>query len=160
MIPVMLRYPAGASLAAGSGLAGVDAGGGERTARPAAGHREGVRGIRVAARADLIQTARARAGATAFADSDASASSASRKCEDRLGRPAPPVAMSRYDRLRAQGATAHEAMTAAALLFRRPPDACTGDPGTSHLAITDIPPGEDAGLAGGPGAGTEPDRAD
>ncbi|HET9895160.1 MAG TPA: hypothetical protein VFQ44_09515 [Streptosporangiaceae bacterium] len=86
------------------------------------------------AQADLLQTGRAWASATAFADSDASASAAQRKCEDRL-RVLHPYAMARYDRLRADGLSALDAMRDAAPMFGREPHVRVGDPAPVRQAL-------------------------
>ena len=77
------------------------------------------------AQADLPQAARAWGAATPYADRAApwyepAAATAMRKCEERL-RVLHPHAMSRYDRLRADGMAPADAMRETAPLFTRPP---------------------------------------
>lgn len=86
------------------------------------------------AQADLEQTGRAWVGAAAYADTEPTAASAMRKSEDRL-RQLHPYAMTRYDRLRADGAEPFDAMRQAAPLFARSPRTRTGQPAPVRLAL-------------------------
>jgi len=81
------------------------------------------------AQADLLQAARTWSAAAAYADTDPVAASAMRKSEERL-RTLHPYAMTRYDRLRAEGASPLDAMREAAPLFTREPHARPGQPST------------------------------
>jgi hypothetical protein len=92
------------------------------------------------ARADLLQAARAWSAAAAYADAEPVAASALRKTEERL-RTIHPYAMTRYDRLRAEGASPLDAMRETAPLFTREPHVRPGQPGTRlrlELALVDL----------------------
>ncbi len=84
--------------------------------------------------AAVLDAARAWAAAASYADADPSAAAALRKCEDRL-RQLHPYAMARYDRLRAEGMTAVDAMCEAAPMFDRPPHARPGHPAPTRPAL-------------------------
>jgi len=82
--------------------------------------------------AAVLDAARAWAAAASYADADPSAAAALRKCEDRL-RQLHPYAMARYDRLRAEGMTAVDAMCEGGADVR-PPSSCTARPSGSNTA--------------------------
>jgi hypothetical protein len=84
--------------------------------------------------AALLDVARAWGAAAPYADADPAAAAAVRACEVRL-RELHPYAMAHYDRLRAQGAGLTEAMSQAAPLFARHPNA-RPHPGSSRAALT------------------------
>ena len=84
--------------------------------------------------ADVLATAQAWGAATCYADTDPAAAAALRRCEDRL-RQLHPYAMARYDRLRAEGMSPHEAMRDAAPMFDREPHPHTGQPAPSRPAL-------------------------
>jgi hypothetical protein len=90
--------------------------------------------------ADLLQVARAWAAALPYAGTSPAAAAAIGKCEQRL-RELHPHAMEHYDRFRATGLSAEEAMRDAATFFTRDPKVRTG-----HLGHS----------GGGAGAGTVP----
>jgi hypothetical protein len=94
------------------------------------------------AQADLLQALRTWSAATAYADADPSAASSARKCEERL-RVLHPYAMAWYDRLRAEGAGAFDAMRQALPLFDRAPNPRPGQAGERRV----LPPS--AGPDGG-----------
>ena len=115
------------------------------------------------AQADLVQAGRVWGAAAAFADSDPQAAAALRKAEERM-RALHPYAMSRYDRLRHEGARPLEAMRNAIYLFARDPHARPGQPAAPRPVIEPgtpgTPPWPDAGQAPGtdvPEPGPRPD---
>jgi hypothetical protein len=99
------------------------------------------------AQAGLLQAARIWNAAAAYADTDPVAASAMRKSEERL-RALHPYAMTRYDRLRAEGASPLDAMREAAPLFTREPHARPGQPGT-ELRLGAATADPDAGATDG-----------
>jgi hypothetical protein len=112
----------------------------ERTARADARARWApAHDARWLAQADLLQAGRVWGAAAPYADTDPEAASALRKAENRL-RVLHPYAMSRYDRLRTEGAGPLEAMGEAVYLFTREPHAHPGQPAT-HQEIEASPPG-------------------
>jgi hypothetical protein len=116
------------------------------------------------AQADLLQAARAWSAAAAYAGTDPVAASAMRKSEERL-RSLHPYAMTRYDRLRTEGASPLDAMHEAAPLFSREPHARPGQSGI-QLQLGTATGGPDAGLVAGatdgsvrpPTPGQDPDH--
>jgi hypothetical protein len=107
------------------------------------------------AQADLVQAGRVWGAAAAFADSNPQAAAALRKAEERM-RALHPYAMSRYDRLRYEGARPLEAMRNAIYLFAREPAARPGQPAAPRPALEPATPGvspwPDAGEVPGTGA--------
>jgi hypothetical protein len=107
------------------------------------------------AQADLVQAGHVWGAAAAYADSDPQAASALRKAEERM-RALHPYAMSRYDRLRYEGARPLESMQNAIYLFAREPHARPGQPAAPRPVINSGTPGAapwpDAGQAPGAGA--------
>src|SRR6266851_2503573 len=102
-----------------------------------AAHRKALSEARKAARDDqagLDQAASAWGAAAAYADADPVAASAMRMSEERL-RTLHPYAMTRYDRLREEGASPLDAMGEAAPLFAREPHARPGQPGGTRVRI-------------------------
>ena len=98
------------------------------------------------ATAGLLDAARAWSAAAAWADADPDAATAQARCEDRLRR-LHPYAMARYDRLRAEGARAFEAMRDVVPLFGRAPNARPGGPAAERRALT-APAGRGASVGG------------
>ncbi|GAA1892370.1 hypothetical protein [Actinomadura bangladeshensis] len=84
--------------------------------------------------ANLLDVAEAWGAAVPYADGNASAALAVRKCEERLRR-LHPHAMSHYDRLRAEGTDALQAMEQAAPFFSRDPNVRTGDPAPERAEL-------------------------
>jgi hypothetical protein len=107
------------------------------------------------AQADLVQAGRVWGAAAVYADSDPQAAAALRKAEERM-RALHPYAMSRYDRLRYEGARPLAAMRNAIYLFAREPHARPGQPAAPRPVIERGTPGAapwpDAGQAPGAGA--------
>ena len=89
-------------------------------------------------RADLLQTARTWGAAMPYAPADPSAAAAMLACEDRL-RVLHPYAMSRYDRLRAEGASPYAAMREAVPLFAYHPDPRPGQPAPARHPLDAVP---------------------
>ena len=92
------------------------------------------------AQANLVQAGRVWGAAAAYADSDPQAAAALRKAEERM-RALHPYAMSRYDRLRHEGAGPLEAMRDAIYLFAREPAARPGQPAAPRSALEPGTPG-------------------
>lgn len=95
--------------------------------------------------AGLLDVARIWGAAMPYADRgarwyDPTAASAMAKCEARL-RTLHPYAMARYDRLRADGAGAADAMRQAAPLFTAPPTVHTAGPAHRPAGLTAAEPG-------------------
>ena len=112
--------------------------------------------------ADLVQTARTWGAAMPYADRavpwyDPSAATALRKTEDRL-RHLHPHAMTRYDRLRADGMSPADAMRATAPLFTRPPTVHDGT-FTPRPALAGPAPGPASTPRGAGPSGPRPDAA-
>ena len=93
--------------------------------------------------------ARTWGAAALYAEADASAASAMLASEDRL-RTLHPYTMARYDRLRADGLSATDAMTEAAPFFARHPFVREGEPGTARPALTAAQPGDAENWIGRP----------
>jgi hypothetical protein len=111
------------------------------------------------AQADLVQAGHVWGAAAAYANDDPQAAAALRKAEERM-RALHPYAMSRYDRLRYEGARPLEAMQNAIYLFAREPHARPGQPAPPRSGIEPGAPGTgpwtDVG-AGAPEPGRRPD---
>ncbi|MFG2015622.1 hypothetical protein [Actinomadura geliboluensis] len=84
--------------------------------------------------ATLLDVAEAWGAAVPYADGNASAALAVRKCEEQLRR-LHPHAMTHYDRFRAEGADALQAMKQAMPFFARDPDVRTGDPAPASAEL-------------------------
>jgi hypothetical protein len=109
------------------------------------------------AQADLPQAARVWSAAAAYADADPTAAAAERKCEERL-RALHPYAMTRYDRLRNDGAGAFDAMRQALPLFAHAPHTRPGDPATQRRALEFYAASRDSDAADMPRTHASADR--
>jgi hypothetical protein len=106
------------------------------------------------AQADLVQAGRVWGAAAAYADSDPQAAAALRRAEERM-RALHPYAMSRYDRLRHEGAPPLAAMQNIIYLFARKPDARPGQPARPRPVIEPGTPGTSPRLDAGEVVGTD-----
>ncbi|NEA29486.1 hypothetical protein [Actinomadura bangladeshensis] len=102
--------------------------------------------------ANLLDVAEAWAAAAPYAEGNASAALAVRKCEEQLRR-LHPHAMSHYDRFRAEGKDALEAMMQAAPFFTRDPNVRTGDPAPQRPELLEGTGAEWAARTHGPDRG-------
>lgn len=100
--------------------------------------------------ANLFQVAGVWGAAAAYADDDLAATAALRRSEERL-RVLHPYAMARYDRIREEGASPHDAMREAGPLFGREPQARPGDPGGRRVGIGASSVSADIAAASSPG---------
>ncbi|MEU8344787.1 hypothetical protein AB0C74_24060 [Spirillospora sp. NPDC048832] len=99
--------------------------------------------------ANLLDVAEAWGAAVPYADGNASAALAVRRCEEHLRR-LHPHAMSHYDRFRAEGTDALQAMKQAAPFFTRDPNVRTGDPAPGRAELHEGTEAEWAAQVHGP----------